>query len=74
MTKRQFDSIVKKAVKHGNLYKAEIAKLEEWCEEKYDCNWSDLNCDDIIDHLEFGCGQLTPMAFEDFKNSIKSRL
>lgn len=74
MTKRQFDSIVKKAVKLGNLYRAEIDKLAEYSEQKYGCNWSDLDCDDIIDSLEFGCGQLTPMSFKEFNDSIKNRL
>ena len=69
MTKKQFDSIIKKAVYHGNLYKEEMEKLENWVEEKYGCDWG--NCDMIIDLLEFGCGRLTPMTFEDFKKEIK---
>jgi len=51
-----------------------MEKLEEWCEEKYECNWSDLDCDNIIDSLEFGCGRLKPMTFEEFKQNIESRL
>jgi len=74
MTKRKFDSIVRKAVKFGNQYKEQIDQLEQWCKEKYGCNWSDLDCDDIIDSLEFGCGALTPMTFKEFKESIESRL
>lgn len=74
MTKKQFDSIVKKAVKYGNLYKEEIDKLDEWCQEKYECSWSDLDCDGIIDSLEFGAGFLTPVSFEEFKKEIESKL
>jgi len=74
MTKRQFDSIVKRAVKYGNLYKKEIEKLEEWCDKKYECNWSDLDCDNIIDSLEFGCGMLKTISFEDFKQEIESNI
>ena len=74
MTKRKFDSIVKKVVKLGNLYREEMEKLEEWCEEKYGCNWSDLGCDSIIDSLEFGEGPLKAISFEDFKNEITNNL
>jgi hypothetical protein len=74
MTKRQFDSIIKKAVDLGNRYRTEIDKLDKYCKEKYGCSWSDLDCDDIIDSLEFGCGSLTPMTFDEFKQSIESRL
>lgn len=74
MTKKQFDATVKKAVKLGNQYREQIDKLKDWCEEKYGCGWSELDCDDIIDSLEFGCGGLTPMSFEDFKKSIESKL
>ena len=74
MTKREFDSIIKKAIFHGNKYKAEIVKLEKWCNQKYGCNWADLDCDDIIDSLEFGAGTLTPMTFSEFKESIEYRL
>ena len=74
MTRKQFDTIVKNAVHYGNLYRKEIEKLEEWCENKYKCNWSDLDCDNIIDSLEFGCGMLTPITFEDFKKEIEKNL
>lgn len=74
MTKREFDSTIKKAIKLGNQYKLEIKKLEIFCQEKYGCNWADLDCDDIIDSLEFGAGTLTPMTFDEFKGSIESRL
>ncbi len=52
MTEREFNLIVKKAVHLGNAYKREIDKLDEWCQKKYKCNWSDLDCDDIIDSLQ----------------------
>jgi hypothetical protein len=74
MTKRQFDSIVKKAINYGNKYKKEMAKLELWCNDKYGYNWSDLDCDYIIDNLEFGAGMLTPITFSEFKESIESKL
>jgi len=74
MTKREFDLIVKKVVHFGNEYRRQMDKLELWADEKYGTNWSDLDCDDIIDSLEFGCGTLKPMSFEEFKESIESRL
>lgn len=74
MTKKQFDNIVKNAVNYGNLYRAEINKLEEWCENKYGLNWSDVDCDNIIDSLEFGAGRLNEISFEDFKDEIERNI
>ena len=74
MTKRKFDAIVKKMVKHGNIYHKLNTELSDWCIEKYGCTWSDLDCDGIIDSFDFGCGGLNTLSFDEFKKQIESKI
>lgn len=74
MTKRQFDAAMKKLIKHGNAYRDQIDKLEKHSQDKFGLNWGDIGCDDIIDALEFGCGRLRPMTFDEFNKSITLRM
>ena len=74
MTESEFNKIVFNAVKHGNKYREEIDKLSDWVQKEYGCNWSELDCDGIIDALEFGTGYLSIITFDEFKKEIEENI